>query len=158
LANDSAEIVFTSVYSIGQDSAHFSVLKAMYDHLESEEACCGLVSGLKHHYQMIREKLGADFVESALLGSGLDEWDLIMLSWVYEEKGDGERYIKYLEAASEMFPESFDAKTNLAEAYVENGRVSDGERILEDLLKGADVGSDRHKLVQKKLSKIRSSL
>jgi hypothetical protein len=133
--SDATHRVFsTSEYSLAKDRDFFEAMRALYDRLGREERETSLGAALPGHYIRLRDFLGPEKLKAAIAGFDLDEWDCIMVAWTFEDAGNLDRAVDYLQAAVDVFPNSLDARLSLAEMLVKQGKKGDALQILNAAL------------------------
>lgn len=140
-------------YVVNCNDGYFPILTRLYDRMEATSNRVGLAKALPAHYTRLESLLGGpQGMKAATAGFGLNEWDAIMVSWVYEEIGNHEAEKKYLAAATEMYPDSIDAKLYRADALAKLGDSDSAKQMLQAALTLDAAKNVRvRKMIEKKL-------
>ena len=134
-SNATHQTLRTTDYGENCRSGYFDKMTRLYDRLETQEKHLGLSRALREHYQRLKAFLGPEGMKRATSGFGLDEWDAIMVSWVYEALGKHVLQRQYLAAATELYLDSLDAKLYRADALADLGDQAGARKLLQAALK-----------------------
>ena len=154
-SNATDQIFQHADYEENCNDGYFARLTSLYDRMEADSIQVGLAKALGSHYKRLKMLLGQQGMKDATAGFGLNEWDAIMISWVYNEIGNHDAELRYLAAATKMFPDSVDAKLYRADALSELGHSGRAKKVLQAALEldGAKDARVR-KNIEEKLKKL----
>lgn len=125
----------TVIYTKNEDP-YFVEINKLYNELDTQTQNTNLAKAIPSHLRSLEQIIGKEKIMALHLNFPIDEWDEIMVSYIYAERNDMIRAIAYMRAATELHPNSPTAQFEYGQMLANNGN---SQEALNALLKAKQL-------------------